>query len=75
MNQDGLTFLVPQARTLSYMKSYLPSTIKLWNNLSLHIRNFPTLSSFSQSIKKLFIGLSRNSLIMVIVKLILFTVN
>ena len=33
---------------------YIPSTIKLWNNLLLHIRNLQTLSSFSQSIKKLF---------------------
>ena len=53
-NQDGLTFSIPQARTSSYIKSYIPSTIKLWNNLPLHIRNLPTLSSFSQSIKKLF---------------------
>ena len=54
-NQNGLTFLIPQARTSSYIKkSCIPSTFKLWNNLLIHIRNLPTLSSFSQSIKKLF---------------------
>ena len=38
-NQDGPPFSIPQARTSSYMNSYRPSTIKLWNNLPLHIRN------------------------------------
>ena len=45
-------FLIPQTRTTSYMNSYFPSTIKLWNSLPYHIRSLPTLSSFINAIKK-----------------------
>lgn len=40
-NHDGLTFVIPQAETSSYLKSFLPSTIKLWNELPLDIRSIP----------------------------------
>ena len=33
---------------------FLPSTINLWNDLPLHIRSLPTLSSFTNAIKHLF---------------------
>ena len=67
-NHNGLSFVTPQARTASYHKSFFPSTINLWNDLSLHIRSLPTLSSFSNAIKQLFfIETPRNFLIMGIV--------
>lgn len=33
------------------MNSFLPSTIKLWNELPLQIRILPTVSSFKKAIK------------------------
>ena len=53
-NHDGLSFVIPQARTESYLNSFLPSTINMWNDLPLHIRSLPTLSSFTNAIKHLF---------------------
>ena len=54
-NYDGLSFVIPQARTASYLKRFfLPSTINLWNDLPLHIKSLPTLFSFTNAIKHLF---------------------
>ena len=53
-NHDDLKFILPQGRTSSYMNSYLPSTIKLWNDLPIQIRQLPTLASFKTAIKNMF---------------------
>ena len=34
-----------------YQKSFLPSTIRLWNNLSVNIRNSPSSASFKLNLK------------------------
>ena len=36
------------------MNNFLPSTIKLWNNLPKHIRNIPSLTSFKNALKKFY---------------------
>lgn len=36
------------------LKSYLPSTIQLWNILPLHITSLPSVSSFSNVLKTLY---------------------
>jgi hypothetical protein len=36
------------------MNSFLPSTIRLWNDLPLYIRNTPSLSLFRNALKKLY---------------------
>ena len=43
-------FLQPHSRIDSYLYSYYPSTIKLWNNLSSSTVESPTLSTFKQCI-------------------------
>lgn len=48
-NQD---FQVPFTRLCSFESSFFPSTLKLWNNLDLQIRNSNSLSHFKQCIKK-----------------------
>ena len=40
-------FLQPHSRIDSYLYSYYPSTIKLWNNLSSSTVESPTLSTFN----------------------------
>lgn len=42
------------SRTTSYLKSVIPSTVKLWNDLPLAIRSLPKLACFSNAIKKYF---------------------
>lgn len=53
-NQDNRTFQIPQAKTTSYMESFLPSTIRLWNELPYNIRSLSTLSSFTHAIKNMY---------------------
>lgn len=42
-------------KSTSCLKSYLPSTIQLWNVLPLHITSLPSVSSFSNVLKTLII--------------------
>jgi hypothetical protein len=51
-NDDDFKFILPQVKTTSYLHSFLPSTIRLWNDLPLYIRNIPSLSSFRNAWKK-----------------------
>jgi len=37
------------------MNSFLPSTIKLWNDLPFDIRTLPTVSAFKKSLKNIFL--------------------
>ena len=39
------------ARTQLYQNSFLPATIREWNNLPLNVRNLPTLNAFKQALK------------------------
>lgn len=50
-NHEGLTFVIPQARTSSYLRSLVHSTNKLWGDLPLDIKSLPILS-FSNYMKK-----------------------
>lgn len=45
-NHDGLTFVIPQARTTSYLKNVIPSTIKIWNVLYLGHQKSPIIVFF-----------------------------
>lgn len=53
-HQDDFKFVIPQIKTTAFMNSFLPSSIKLWNELPLHIRILPTESSFKTAIKNIF---------------------
>lgn len=53
-HQDDFKFVLPQIKTTAFMNSFLPSTIKLWNELPLQIRILPTVSSFKKAIKNIF---------------------
>ena len=48
-NQD---FQLPFKRLFSFESSFFPSSLRLWNNLELQIRNSPALSKFKNCIKK-----------------------
>jgi hypothetical protein len=49
-NADNI--ILPQGRLSSYFNSYMPSTIRLWNNLDPSLKNRPSLDSFKYHIKK-----------------------
>ena len=38
------------ARTQTYQNSFLPATIRIWNDLPLTVRSLPSLTSFKQSL-------------------------
>ena len=44
--------IVPTARTVSYINSFLPSTIREWNSLDESVRNSPSLNSFKFQINR-----------------------
>ena len=47
-------FILLQIKTTSYMESFLPSTTKLWNDLSDFVKISTTLSSFKKHLKEFF---------------------
>ena len=51
-NSDN--FVVPPRRTELYSTSVVPSSINLWNDLDIRIRNSPTLDSFKRNVSRLF---------------------
>ena len=44
---------IPRTRTTSFMKSYIPSTIRLWNGLDPPLRVSPSLLIFKLNLKKI----------------------
>ena len=38
------------ARTQMYQNSFLPATVRIWNDLPLSVRSLPSLTSFKQSL-------------------------
>jgi hypothetical protein len=46
------TISIPAARTNLYQSSFLPSTVKLWNELLPEVRNAPTLETFKNSLTR-----------------------
>ena len=45
-------YRIPVARTVSYFNSFVPSTIKLWNDLPGEYKNSLTVSAFKKCLKK-----------------------
>ena len=52
LRQEGQNFILPQCRTSSYYNSFLPATIRLWNELDHETKNSPTISSFKVKLDK-----------------------
>lgn len=49
--RDQRPLHVPFGRTVSYIKSFFPSSIRWWNNTSISIRSSPSLSIFKKTLK------------------------
>ena len=49
-NQNDIT--VPFFRTEISRKSYIPSSISVWNSLDIELRNSPSMESFKYQLKK-----------------------
>ena len=45
--------VVPYARTVSFARSFIPATTRLWNNLDHNVRDAPSLASFKSRLKRL----------------------
>lgn len=45
-------FDVPFSRLCSYETSFIPSTLRLWNDLDIDIRRCPTLNEFKSKLRK-----------------------
>lgn len=50
--RNSANIAIPRTRTTSFMKSYIPSTIRLWNGLDPPLRASPTLNSFKSNLKR-----------------------
>ena len=44
-------YVVPRTRLRLSEKSFIPSTVKLWNNLDRNVKNIPTLNNCESRIK------------------------
>ena len=50
--RNSNNFSMPIARTTSYYKSFLPSTLRSWNSLDETIKQSPTMSSLKRNISR-----------------------
>ena len=50
--RDASNIRLPLARTQLYCKSFLPSTVRLWNDLPPETRDAHTITSFKYQINK-----------------------
>jgi hypothetical protein len=48
-----MNITIPQLRTSSHQKSFLPQTIADWNNLEDKIKKLPSIESFKDNLKKI----------------------
>ena len=49
--RNNQNYVPPRCRLRTSASSFIPSTVSLWNNLDILIRNSPTLSSFKNRVK------------------------
>ncbi|KAJ8310536.1 hypothetical protein KUTeg_012401 [Tegillarca granosa] len=54
LRHSGQFFQLPLCRTSSYFNSFLPSTIKLWNELPITIKSATSIASFKSKLKSYF---------------------
>ena len=50
--RNANNLIVPRCRTVSYLRSFLPSTIRLWNGLDPPTRCLPCLTRFRSTLRK-----------------------
>ena len=51
--RNSYNYVVPRCRLRASSNSFVPSSVRLWNNLDISIRNSPTISTFKNRIKTL----------------------
>ena len=49
--RNNQNYVPPRCRLRTSASSFIPSTVSLWNNLDISIRNSPTLSSLKNRVK------------------------
>ena len=49
--RNSSNYVTPATRLDSHLRSFFPSTIRLWNNLDIDLRNVPTIDSFKRKLK------------------------
>ena len=49
--RNNQNYVPPRYRLRTSASSFIPTTVSLWNNLDISIRNSPTLSSFKNRVK------------------------
>ena len=52
-------YTTPLSRLTLYQKSFFPSTLKLWNDLDLTMRNSPSVHIFKKKLKQKFVQFPR----------------
>ena len=50
--RNNENYTTPRSRLRMSMTSFIPSTVSLWNNLDLNVRNSPNISCFKARIKE-----------------------
>jgi hypothetical protein len=51
-NRRNKDFTIPRVNTTKYQKSFLPATVKMWNNLEENVKTITTIASFKSALKK-----------------------
>ena len=47
-------YILPKTRTVKYQKSFIPATVKRWNQLDRNVRGKPPINSFKAALKKIY---------------------
>ena len=50
--RNNENYTTPNSRLRMSITSFIPSTVSLWNNLDLNVRNSPNISCFKSGIKE-----------------------
>ena len=50
--RNNENYTTPRSRLRMSLTSFIPSTVSLWNNLDLNVRNSPNISCFKSRIKE-----------------------
>ncbi|CAG2237730.1 unnamed protein product [Mytilus edulis] len=54
LRRDSQNYTIPRCRTVSYYKSFIPSVVKLWNELDTNAKNALSINQFKSVLDKIY---------------------
>ncbi|CAG2207681.1 unnamed protein product [Mytilus edulis] len=54
LRRDSQNYTIPRCRTVSYYRSFIPSVVKLWNELDTNAKNALSINQFKSVLDKIY---------------------